>query len=138
MKDNKPIRLFIPAAPPTANLIWRQSGGRSYLSPKAAAFERLVGAVALFQRARAPSSWRWVDVSIFVSPTRRAGDVDNRIKITLDALTRARVWDDDQIVASVSARMVKTSKKGATWIEIRPAAAPKFADWRDFGLVYEE
>ncbi len=130
------MHLFIPSAPPTANRMWRNGKGREYLSPAMKTFIQLVTVAAMAERFRVPSRWEYVDVAIYVSLRQRSGDVDNRIKPVLDALTRAGVWEDDKIVASVSARMVKTSKTGATWIFLHESAAPKFENWKKFGLTY--
>ena len=106
----------IPAPPPTANLIWRAAHGRNYLSARAASYYKLV---ALTTRGeRVPDDWTSVDVEIIVQLTRKSGDVDNRIKPVLDALTRAGVWTDDSIVGRVSCELSQTGK-GRTRVVIR-------------------
>lgn len=65
-----------------------------------------------------PSSWRYCAVSVTVHPRRRSGDVDNRIKSVLDALTYSGFWEDDKVVAEVTARFGRPDKEGCTLIEI--------------------
>lgn len=71
---------------------------------------------------RIPSDWDAIAVRIWVRQARRAGDVDNLIKPVLDALTRAGVWVDDKIVASVHCERLDP-KDGApcTYIELTRA-----------------
>lgn len=121
------IFLKIPAAPPTANLIWRQAGGRSYLSPKAAAYYELAGLT--LHGVKIPPDWKYVEVNIVVQLRRQAGDVDNRIKPVLDALTRVGVWKDDRIVARVSCEyMEPDGGDGATFVRIA-RRKERFAPW---------
>ena len=92
---------IINDVPPTANRMWRRNPrGGMYLTSEAHAF---VEEVALAVKgARVPESWKYCAVEIIVEPRRRSGDVDNRIKPTLDALTKCGFWDDDDMVAFVS------------------------------------
>ena len=118
------IRIEIPAAPPSANRIWELGKGRAHVSKAATAFYTLT-CYALGGRVL-PSSWEAVNVSILVAPTQRSGDVDNKIKPVLDALTRARFWQDDRIVAYVSCEFLPPEKRGRTVVYIERAVA-KFA-----------
>ena len=118
--------------------MWRNGKGREYLSPAMKMYIQLVTVAAKIERFRIPASWEYVDVAIYVSLQRRSGDVDNRIKPVLDALTRAGVWEDDKIVASVSARLTSPSKTGATWIRLHKAETPKFESWQKFGLTFPD
>ena len=113
------IEFSIPSAPPTANLIWRNFKGRTVLSKAASGFFKIVqGVVGL---TSIPKDWAFCSVEIIVSPATRRGDVDNRIKPVLDALTRSKFWKDDTCVAKVSCRFVAPSKgSGFTIVRIRP------------------
>ena len=111
------IVLSIDSVPPTANCIWRKCGKRIMLSETAKTFNRLVAA-QIINAPLLPKEWEWYNVEIVVSPRTRNGDVDNRIKATLDALTKAHFWDDDKKVSQVSCRFVAPSVKGKTWIRI--------------------
>ena len=120
----EPITLQIGAAPPTANLIWRNGRGHSDLSPKAAAFYEVVGYTVAGRRI--PSEWTAVDVDIIVRTKQGRGDVDNRIKPVLDALTRAHFWDDDRRVGRVSCQFASPGKE-ETRVIVRPLAS-RFVD----------
>ena len=83
--------------PPSVNRLWRSLGNRTVLSREGreyfkralnslphGTFETLSGRLVV-----------WVQLS---APTKRAYDIDNRVKATLDVLTHGRVWlDDSQI-----------------------------------------
>lgn len=120
-RRKKEIVVEIPATPPSANRIWRGGKGRTFLSREAVAFYNLARA-ALAGR-RAPADWKFYDVEIVIVPTRRSGDVDNRIKPALDALTTAGFWDDDKRVARVSACFALPTRDGGTIVTIRPAVS---------------
>lgn len=120
-KKEREIVVEIPATAPSANRLWRGGNGRTYLSKDAVAFYNLVR--ACLSGRRAPESWKFYDVEIHISPTRRSGDVDNRIKPTLDALTHAGFWEDDKRVARVSADFSLPSKDGGTVVIIRGAVS---------------
>ena len=126
------IRIHVDTVPPSANHVWRVGAGRMYLTPEARRFFRAVAAAAW--NVYKPDSWDAVDVSIYVRPKRRAGDVDNWIKPTLDAITRAGVWNDDRCVASVYCeRLDPSDGSPGLWIEIeksRAGAYPSGAPWR--------
>jgi Holliday junction resolvase len=113
--------------PPSANRIWKVFRGKNVLSREAKQYYD-----AAFVTWHEKVEWEFVDVEIGIVMTRRFGDVDNRIKPVLDALTHARVWPDDKCVASVSARLFAPNKRyplGATLVQIRPALE-KYGDFQ--------
>ena len=75
-----------------------------------------------------------VKVDLVFYKKNRTGDLDNRIKPVLDALTRAGVWEDDAIVADVAIKLVQPNKKlfprGATFVEILEAGE-KYGDGKE-------
>lgn len=115
------LRLTLPW-PPSANNIWRNAGRITYLSPL---YKRFLSAVF----AEVPSQVRnWkafagpVRVSIVWNPpTRRAFDIDNKLKPTLDALTRLGVWLDDAQVIELRVTKGPIVKGGQATIEIEEA-----------------
>ena len=52
------------------------------------------------------------------SPTRRKFDVDNYLKAILDALTHARIWDDDSLVDELHIFRGKVKKDGCVVVDI--------------------
>ena len=113
----KKIIVAIPAAPPSANLIWRNGRHGQYLSAEARAFYAIAGMTT--RNVKIPADWSCVDVEIVVETPTGRGDVDNRIKPVLDALTRAGVWSDDRVVGRVSCQFAPPGK-GRTLVTIRP------------------
>lgn len=114
------IELFVDMAPPSANRIWLQNyrAGKTYLNPVYRQFCALVGLRVRQKSLRLPEDWKYCAVEIVVHPKTRRGDVDNRIKPTLDALTKSGFWKDDSVVAQVRARFGKPDKKGCVLIKI--------------------
>ena len=113
------IVFTIPSAPPSANRLWRNARGRSFLAPAARDFYELV-AYTLCGR-RIPKEWEYVEVEIVVELNAARGDVDNRIKPVLDALTRAHFWRDDSQVVRVSCEFAAPGR-GATYVRVRRRA----------------
>lgn len=109
----------IDRAAPTANLIWRTFKGRTVLSKE---YREFIAAVAAAVKVK--TVWEYVAVYVTVRPKRRIGDVGNRSKAVMDALTRAGFWEDDKIVARVVetfAEPLKEYPNGATLIVVAPA-----------------
>lgn len=107
------IFLKVDAYPPTANKIWRKTNtGRVYLNPETERFNKAVSlALMLNGTPRAPEDWEFFDVYIILHPARRSGDVDNRIKPILDALTKCGFWKDDKQVGRVACEFGTINKK---------------------------
>lgn len=126
MKQNaNAIFIDVPAPPPTANTIWRNGQGSTYLSREARDYFQLV---ALCVRGKKlPKTWTSVSVELIIAPRRRAGDVDNRIKPAFDALTKCGFWKDDSIVARAEDEFAAPTKTGRTLYIIRNHPQGKFA-----------
>ena len=87
------ITLRLPWAP-TINSAWKHARGRTYLSKEYNAFLRNVAALNI---QPIPYDACRVEIILF-PPHYRIWDIDNRVKTTLDALTRVGFWKDDSIV----------------------------------------
>ena len=81
--------------PPSANRYWRMFRGRVITSSEAQNYRAAVAAL-LYQYHVEPLTGA-VCVSISVYRQRKAGDLDNRIKIVLDALQGICYIDDKQV-----------------------------------------
>lgn len=106
--------------PPTANLIWRHVRGATYSSAKYQQFTAMVFLLVRQQLPRRFVRYCWpirVEIDLY-PPTRQKSDIDNRIKPTLDALTRAGVWEDDSLVAELRVRRMKVVKNGKAVVRI--------------------
>lgn len=113
------LKLVVEGVPPSTNRIWRCSPrGGCYSTREEREWFLQVGIAVKLDQFKLPESWKYYAVEIVIEPRRRQGDVDNRIKATLDALTRAGVWKDDSAVAFVSCEFGKVNKLGRTTITI--------------------
>lgn len=83
--------------PPSANVYWRKGkGGKIYVSEEAQAYKDAVG-YQLKAAGVEPVSGN-LSVTMHVYRKIRKGDVDNRIKVTLDAMQGFAYQNDDQVV----------------------------------------
>ncbi len=102
MAKTQTIRLTLPE-PPSVNRIWRNGRGRNYLSKEARDFKlaaKVAAAKVGYLKGGAfpfPAGTP-IRVTLTWYRNRRAGDLDNRAKATLDCLNRVIWADDDQIV----------------------------------------
>lgn len=94
------MKLVLPY-PPTANKYWRVFRGTMVKSPLARRYQNAARLTAVMQRAgqetRAPYHGP-VAVAVVVYRPRRRGDLDNTLKVLLDALKGVAFVDDDQVV----------------------------------------
>jgi crossover junction endodeoxyribonuclease RusA len=95
------VDLTLPE-PPSANRYWRLARGRAYLSAEAKAYKQevLIRAIAAgVPYGRVPfEAGTPVRVTLRWYRSRRAGDLDNRAKVALDALNNVLWLDDKQVV----------------------------------------
>lgn len=83
--------------PPSANRMWvtNRRTGTKFRTPEYLTFVKLAQMEAL-QTGLQPVAGP-VEVTLHIYRARRSGDIDNRIKCTLDALNRYAYFDDGQI-----------------------------------------
>lgn len=84
--------MFVLPYPPSANRYWRVFRGRAVKSPEARAYQANVQKQAQSQRFEGP-----VAVKIHAWKPSRRGDLDNLLKVALDALSGVAYDDDSQI-----------------------------------------
>lgn len=108
--------------PPSLNNAYgnRAKGGR-YLKPEAAAWKR--GAARLISISVRPSRALTgpYEVDLFL-PAKMQGDVDNRLKLALDALVMSGRVPDDCKVTKATASRCESVDKGVAILHVRDAA----------------
>lgn len=111
------LELTLPY-PPSVNTYWGFHGHRRFLTDKAVDFKKAVAHwVSLsgqkFGDAR-------LEVTIIThAPDRRARDIDNIVKPTLDALVQAGLFDDDSQVDRLVVIRDTPTKGGKAVVSIR-------------------
>lgn len=88
--------------PPTANRYWRHNRGRIHVSTEAVAYRKMVAHAYLLRTKRMALTFpKGTPVSVQVEWVRgrKSGDLDNRLKVVLDALRKVAYADDSQVVA---------------------------------------
>lgn len=90
------IELTLPY-PPSVNTYWGFHGHRRFLTPKAVDFKNAVAHWVSLSGVRFGKARIAVTI-ITHAPDRRARDIDNIVKPTLDALVQAGLFDDDSQV----------------------------------------
>lgn len=84
--------------PPSANRYWRNFNGRTVVSAEASAYKSEVGWLC----AQVQPFTGDVAVSVTVYRERKAGDLDNYLKVLLDAL-KGILYPDDKAVVEIQA-----------------------------------
>lgn len=105
--------------PPSANRYWRVFRGRAVKSSEARAYGVKVKAEALRQRVKPITGD--VCVSITWHRAKRMGDLDNRLKVVLDALQGVAFVDDKQVKALTALRL-DSPKNGKLIVTVEKAA----------------
>lgn len=118
----KTISILLPWSP-SANEIWRslRGTGKPYLAAKYRVYLKNVLAYYTAQGAPKFANKEPLQVALrLFPPHNRSYDIDNRIKPTLDALTRAGLWIDDRYVRKLVVTAYVPVEKGAVVVEIEP------------------
>lgn len=100
----------------SANRMWRMGKGRTYKAKGATDHTR---SAALLFRHVTPL-WGDLSVSITWYRSQKSGDVDNRIKATLDLL-KGWAYADDASVARVSCERVDDGSRARLVVDVQPA-----------------
>lgn len=94
------MNLTLPYPPVTGNHMWKHAGGRHYLVKEARDFYVLIGHTVR-QQGGDMDLFQPLRISVTLHPPdRRVRDMDNAWKVIGDALTKARVWQDDSQIRS--------------------------------------
>ncbi|MGO2334319.1 RusA family crossover junction endodeoxyribonuclease [Providencia sp.] len=113
------ISLILPF-PPSVNACWRTVKGRMLLSEQGRRF-RANAVAAVYDQLRKIPKAITEDVSVIVKmypPTKQRRDIDNYLKAAFDALTHAKVWEDDDQVKRVEMEWCEVVKGGRFEITI--------------------
>jgi crossover junction endodeoxyribonuclease RusA len=101
--------------PPTINTYWRHAISRNrvvvYRTVQAKKYiADVCKRVRMINRA---TFTEWVAVRLdMYPPDLRRRDIDNPVKVLLDALTQAGIWEDDYQVRALSARRFEKQDQG--------------------------
>lgn len=115
----KPIYLTL-AHPPTANTYYRRSGHIMHISKRGKQFALSVTADVLNQLGKPPKLTGRLSVLLRVNaPDKRKRDIDNVVKPSLDALTKAGVWQDDSQLDDIQILRGEIRKPGSLFVVIR-------------------
>lgn len=112
--------------PPSVNVYWRHVGAKVLISAEGRAYARDVYGCVLTQSVTTLTVFRKtfvepVSVDIVAYPPNRVRrDLDNLPKAILDALTKARVWEDDSLVHDLRIRWGEVRKGGEIEITLNP------------------
>lgn len=87
--------------PPTVNHIWKRGKGRTYLTKQGR--EWYARQVVLLQQQLQDQAWEGSSARVAVridlhAPNKRKWDIDNRTKCVFDALVKAGVLKDDELI----------------------------------------
>ena len=118
--------------PPSVNVYWRHVGSKVLISAEGREYARKAYNSIIVYRAVKKYSGEAlrfdapISVDIIAYPPNRARrDLDNLPKAILDALTKARVWDDDSLIHDLRVRWGEVRKGGEIQITINPMEAPE-------------
>lgn len=124
-----PLQFLVPGNPiPLARA--RVVSGHAFTPARSVAYGVMVGfyakrSMALHQRGTFPMKGPVRMVCEFHRGDERRCDLDNLVKAAKDALTAARVWDDDSQVVELVARKAvsKREPRAEILVELMPAGA---------------
>ena len=100
------MKLVLPV-PPSANIYWRMFRGRIVKSKRARDYQKSVAKLVLAElgaKGKIPAFDGEVAVSLVVYRAARRGDLDNFLKVALDAMRGVVFEDDSQVVRIVADR----------------------------------
>lgn len=105
--------------PPSANRYWRHVGSRVIVSKEARIYKSTLKELSLFwkfEQIREP-----FDISILVyPPDNRLRDLDNLLKVTIDALNATGLFLNDAQITSIFIEKLHVIKPGSLEVTVMP------------------
>lgn len=107
--------------PPSGNRMWRLFRGRAVKSAKVVTYNRLVAqAFRCTLGPRCVPIQGPVAVRLEIHRPMRRGDLDNRVKVLLDAMEGLAFVDDEQVAHLEARRFEATRQTARVEVEIEP------------------
>ena len=113
-----PVRTLTLGLPPSANRYWRMGNNRLYVSDAALDYKSDVVKLARQQRFGHPIEGD-VAIALHVYRQRKAGDLDNYLKVLIDAL-KGIAYADDRQITHIHAYRFDDPKNPRVEVEIAP------------------
>ena len=112
------VQIFVFDLPPSANVYWRMGKGRIYVSDEAADYKEDVAKMSRQQGLKEPLEG---DVAVMFRfyRARRSGDLDNKLKVLIDAL-KGIAYADDKQITELHAYRFDDPKNPRVEVEIAP------------------
>lgn len=109
------IKLRLPW-PPSINHYWRMVNNRMIISAAGREYAALVAYEIKQQRSHMALAGRLSVAITATMPDKRRRDIDNLIKVSLDSLTKAGVWEDDSQIDELAILRGGVTKPG--WLDV--------------------
>ncbi len=106
---------------PSANRYWRTYRGRAVKSPEARNYRAIVAVLAKNARMARIEAPAPIAVSVTWERRERRGDLDNRLKVLLDAL-QGVAYDDDKQITELHAYLRDGFSENRMLVSIQVAA----------------
>lgn len=87
--------------PPSVNTYWRMFQNRMIISAKGREYRKAVELILAQELVIVRHKPLRVDITAY-RPDKRKRDLDNLLKAPFDAMTHAKVWDDDSQIYELS------------------------------------
>ncbi len=111
------MKLTLPW-PPSANKYWRHNRGRFHRTKQADVYSEDVEALLADSDCVVPILGFVGLHVLFFPPDRRRRDLDNLLKIPIDALQHAKAYENDSQIKEIHARMGPVVDQGAVSVEL--------------------
>jgi len=109
---------FLPW-PPSNNTYYRRVGNKTLISKKGREYKKAVLNHCLRFGVKSFGEDKISVVIVAYYPDRRRRDLDNLFKAPLDAMMKARVFDDDSQIEFLSIKKGDQEKPGMIFVDIR-------------------
>lgn len=105
--------------PPSANRYWRHVGSRVIISKEARLYKNIVKKLSLTWNFEPIKDQLGVSILVY-PPDYRRRDLDNLLKITIDALNHTGLFKDDSQIISLFVQKLHVIKPGLLDISLIP------------------
>lgn len=111
--------------PPSSNIYWRYVNGRVITSKAARDYKYLIQQLSYTWKAPKFTTERLFFVVKVYPPDKRKRDIDNLLKVTIDAIASTGVFQNDSQIDKIMIERCHEVKLGSLEVEISRIAADK-------------